>query len=361
MKLKLDIFLILLCLSIFLRAKANDSVQCHDLENIEEMLRNGEILCGKKVCIFDLNFDFGKWDLKDASKDKLDEVVTLMEEYTDMSVRVVGHTDSIDTEEYNDILSRNRAREVAKYLSEQLGLEESIDYCGYGESQPIDNNGTEFGRQRNRRVELDLTFGCEREDSVVVDSSYDNFFIPDTILPRAYRQLVETHMKLCEGNNPPTLDGGYKIVPRVRVWDEERLSDIYMWFVIGGWDKKNLSFYEKEGRWTKSVSEHVTIKGEGDCFTAYFVAEARFEGGNYYKKTYIVSGRVVKKGIEDIEIFTLMLDKYDPYGIFKKVGYYEFTIDGDGMSEVEQWKIGVPKDRPEPPKRKNKRWCPSCP
>ncbi len=66
-----------------------------------------------------------------------------------------GHTDSIDTEEYNLDLSRRRAESVVAYLAEKYHIDrQRLLTVGYGEARPITTNDTDEGRQKNRRVQI---------------------------------------------------------------------------------------------------------------------------------------------------------------------------------------------------------------
>lgn len=70
------------------------------------------------------------------------------------SIRVVGNTDSIGKDSYNQRLSEERARSVANYLI-SLGIPaRQLNYHGEGERNPIASNATEAGRAQNRRVEI---------------------------------------------------------------------------------------------------------------------------------------------------------------------------------------------------------------
>lgn len=72
---------------------------------------------------------------------------------------VEGHTDSVGSDEYNQRLSRRRAKTVKNILIGELGLPaSSIEAVGFGESQPIASNATAEGRQRNRRVVLKVYY-----------------------------------------------------------------------------------------------------------------------------------------------------------------------------------------------------------
>lgn len=74
--------------------------------------------------------------------------------YDKVKFNLVGHTDSVGSDKYNQILSELRAKEVYKSLVELGFNKENLDYVGYGEEQPISTNDTEEGRSSNRRVEI---------------------------------------------------------------------------------------------------------------------------------------------------------------------------------------------------------------
>jgi outer membrane protein OmpA-like peptidoglycan-associated protein len=70
-------------------------------------------------------------------------------------IRIEGHTDSIGPESYNDQLSQRRATVVKTYLVENFNITpDNLVTVGRGEVEPIDNNLTPDGRQRNRRAEF---------------------------------------------------------------------------------------------------------------------------------------------------------------------------------------------------------------
>lgn len=71
-----------------------------------------------------------------------------------ISVRVVGHTDSVGSAAYNQGLSERRARSVADFLVAQGVPAGKLSTEGRGESQPVADNASDAGRAQNRRVEL---------------------------------------------------------------------------------------------------------------------------------------------------------------------------------------------------------------
>ena len=99
-------------------------------------------------------FDFDKSDLRPESKPELDRAMRFILQNPGRRFEISAHTDNLGTEEYNLDLSERRASSVRKYLVDHGVPGDIIIAKGYGESQPIDDNGTPQGRQRNRRVEL---------------------------------------------------------------------------------------------------------------------------------------------------------------------------------------------------------------
>jgi outer membrane protein OmpA-like peptidoglycan-associated protein len=69
--------------------------------------------------------------------------------------RIEGHADNVGSDPYNQSLSDRRAASVVQYLVDRRGVEPArLLAVGYGESRPLDNNATEEGRQKNRRVQI---------------------------------------------------------------------------------------------------------------------------------------------------------------------------------------------------------------
>ena len=102
----------------------------------------------------DVLFDFNKYSLKPAAREKLAKVSGILLAYPDLKVQVEGHTDSIGTEEYNQKLSEERADAVKSYLVTQNVQDNNVTAEGYGKNDPIADNSTASGRAKNRRVEL---------------------------------------------------------------------------------------------------------------------------------------------------------------------------------------------------------------
>ena len=104
-----------------------------------------------------VSFDFDRADLKPEFFDSLAEVATTLNKYPSFLIDVIGHTDSIGSDAYNQSLSERRASSVDNFLTGRGVLRDRIVSYGRGETAPIASNGTDFGRAENRRVELIIT------------------------------------------------------------------------------------------------------------------------------------------------------------------------------------------------------------
>lgn len=98
-------------------------------------------------------FDVDKYDIRPDAEKILNDLATVLKEGGITAFQIDGHTDSMDTDEHNQVLSENRANSVKSYLASQ-GVTAEITTHGYGESRPVATNDTAEGRQQNRRVEI---------------------------------------------------------------------------------------------------------------------------------------------------------------------------------------------------------------
>ena len=104
----------------------------------------------------DVLFDFDKAVLKPEGKSKLDDLANRIRGINLEVVIAIGHTDSIGSDAYNQKLSIRRAEAVKTYLTSK-GVEKNRVYTeGKGEKQPVASNKTKDGRQKNRRVEIEV-------------------------------------------------------------------------------------------------------------------------------------------------------------------------------------------------------------
>ncbi len=105
--------------------------------------------------IRNLEFDFGKSTIRARSLPYLDRVAAILVK-KGFSLKLAGHTDNVGSDAANLRLSKDRAESVKNYLVSQGVNNGKVEATGYGESQPIESNKTDAGRQKNRRVEFTL-------------------------------------------------------------------------------------------------------------------------------------------------------------------------------------------------------------
>lgn len=111
---------------------------------------------GTTAILQNIFFDIDKFDLKDKSVTELQKILRFLKENPSIKVEISGHTDNSGSPAYNVELSQKRAQSVNNYLTANgIGSARLIPK-GYGSNQPIADNATEEGRQKNRRIEFKL-------------------------------------------------------------------------------------------------------------------------------------------------------------------------------------------------------------
>lgn len=114
-----------------------------------------EIQATGVASIHDLYFDTGKAEIRPESKPALEEIAKFLEQEAELTLYVVGHTDSRGDFDYNMTLSKRRAEAVVETLVSDYGINrERLHPNGVGPLAPTATNETEEGRTKNRRVEL---------------------------------------------------------------------------------------------------------------------------------------------------------------------------------------------------------------
>jgi outer membrane protein OmpA-like peptidoglycan-associated protein len=108
----------------------------------------------KPLVLHGVKFEFDKSRLTVKADSLLDLVAISMKKHPDAKVEVIGHTDWVGTEAYNQRLSIQRAEAVRDYLIRNGVEAENLTFKGLGETNPMADNSTDAGRALNRRVEL---------------------------------------------------------------------------------------------------------------------------------------------------------------------------------------------------------------
>jgi len=156
---KKQIYFVMLLFCLLVTAK---QVNAQDLTTEEQIavilleLDSGKQVIGEKVNFRDINFEFGSAKITEGTKSYLDAVVLLMSKTDNINLVVEGHTDNVGSEETNEQLSLDRAKAVVDYLVSK-GIEPSrLSFKGLGSTMPIASNDSQEGRERNRRVEMEI-------------------------------------------------------------------------------------------------------------------------------------------------------------------------------------------------------------
>ena len=111
-----------------------------------------------KTAFENLEFETGKAIIRSSSFASMDELATLLKKNPAWKLKISGHTDNVGSDASNMTLSKNRAESTAKYLQGKGVPVSQLIPEWFGESMPIDNNETAEGRQKNRRVEMQVVF-----------------------------------------------------------------------------------------------------------------------------------------------------------------------------------------------------------
>lgn len=101
-----------------------------------------------------INFDTGKWDLKNDGIATVKEIVTMLKAAPALKIAVEGHTDNVGNAAANKTLSDNRARSVMNAIVGGGIDAKRLSAAGFGQERPVADNRNEEGRAKNRRVEL---------------------------------------------------------------------------------------------------------------------------------------------------------------------------------------------------------------
>ncbi|WP_338468029.1 OmpA family protein [Novosphingobium sp. ZN18A2] len=106
----------------------------------------------------DVYFDTGKWNLSPKAQSDLCAAASQADGMDNALLLVVGYTDSVGSEDYNQVLSERRAGRVVNYLQQKCGWKpwRMLTPTGMAESDPTADNSTAAGRAQNRRVAVNI-------------------------------------------------------------------------------------------------------------------------------------------------------------------------------------------------------------
>jgi len=101
-----------------------------------------------------LLFDYDSDVVRGEARENLRRLAESLSKYPNTELLIVGHTDSRGDDSYNQRLSERRAAAAASFLAAQQVSRVRLHTRGLGESEPVSDNESDAGRQRNRRVEV---------------------------------------------------------------------------------------------------------------------------------------------------------------------------------------------------------------
>lgn len=125
---------------------------------LQEQIKEGKA----NIILNNLNFEGGRHILLPTSQPMLNEVLEVMKNNPNLQVEIRGHIccaetkeDGLDIDTNENLLSRNRAREIYRYLVNNGIASSQLSYKGMGASEKIVKEElTEKDRETNRRVEF---------------------------------------------------------------------------------------------------------------------------------------------------------------------------------------------------------------
>jgi OmpA-OmpF porin, OOP family len=129
---------------------------CPDTVAGAKVEADGCVRKAQVVALPNIEFAYEKADLTPAGRETLGQVVRFMNDQPELQLDVWGHTDAKGAELYNLRLSQKRAAAVMQFLVEQGIAQTRLKSAGFGETRPLADNETDEGRERNRRVELNI-------------------------------------------------------------------------------------------------------------------------------------------------------------------------------------------------------------
>lgn len=125
-----------------------DEDGCPDTLSLEEEITRGPIV------LKGVTFELGSSTIRKESYIILDEVITSLKEWPEISIEIQGHSDNVGDDRVNLRISKARAKAVWNYFVKKGIGKKRLRSKGYGETSPVADNETEEGRAMNRRVEL---------------------------------------------------------------------------------------------------------------------------------------------------------------------------------------------------------------
>jgi outer membrane protein OmpA-like peptidoglycan-associated protein len=142
-------------------------------------LQDNKIVINEKV-----QFEYDKATILEVSFSLLNEVAAVIKKHPHLKkIQVEGHASSDGEARHNQRLSEERARSVMRYLVDKGGVPKGhLVAKGFGIDRPIADNGTQEGRERNRRVEFNVLEQDVTQRKVEIDKSGKEKVIEEKVI-----------------------------------------------------------------------------------------------------------------------------------------------------------------------------------
>ena len=146
-------------LNIALTNKLTRSLSKEELKEVDVKVLKGVVY----ISLADnMLFKSGSYEVSDRAMETLSKIAKIIKDYSDYDVLVEGNTDNVPISRTNIRnnwdLSALRASSVVQVLQNHFGINpQRLSAAGRGEFNPITDNDTEVGKQRNRRTEIIIT------------------------------------------------------------------------------------------------------------------------------------------------------------------------------------------------------------
>jgi len=141
---------------------ANDAV--HRADSLDSVVKGLDQY--KQVADVSVTFGFDKAALTSDDKEQLDSFAAQLGSANSYILEVTGGTDATGPAQYNYDLSQRRADAVVQYMASKYGVQAHRFYLiGIGKDQAVASNDTKEGRQKNRRVEIQLLTNMGNEQN----------------------------------------------------------------------------------------------------------------------------------------------------------------------------------------------------
>ena len=112
----------------------------------------------KKNLHSSIYFETARFDLTNESKTTLDILVDSLKTFQNYKIFIKGNTDNIGDSNYNKKLSEERVSTTQQYFISKGISRNLFSTSAFGEEKPIADNLTEEGKQKNRRVDITISF-----------------------------------------------------------------------------------------------------------------------------------------------------------------------------------------------------------